>query len=273
MPAEPLIDRRSISVIKRKPWLALSLTLLVCLPLLLIDLTTCECTHTMENVAVLVSQETWLRLHQGDRGAWLMTYKDDRPRIEKPPMTTWLNFIAWADLTPETASPTQLINRARIVSVVLGMVLLVSVFWMGQTLWDTRLAVTATLVVGSMFFFQRQARWGSYDIHYVAWMTASMAAGLWAIQPSGQPLSRGRKALGWGISAITLAFAILSKSPLPLAIVVIALGSTVAVMPSDGRRRWQSALWLVAAIAIACAVSGSWYIYALNTVPSAAQRL
>src|SRR5439155_4782170 len=66
---------------------------------------------------------------------------------------------------------------------------------------------------------------------------------------------------------------IMSKDPLPLAIVAPALASTVAVMPGDKSRRWRAARWLIGAMVIASAISGLWYVYALSVVPSAVQRL
>ena len=44
----------------------LVVTLLLCLPVILMDLGGRDSTHTMENVALVTSQETWQRVHEGE---------------------------------------------------------------------------------------------------------------------------------------------------------------------------------------------------------------
>ncbi|MEP0762465.1 MAG: hypothetical protein HRF48_06970, partial [Chloroflexota bacterium] len=172
----------------RSGWLialSLALVLLACLPPMLVDLAKRDSTHTMENIALLSAQETWLR-QQGyydlpaDPNAWVMPTRNGSPRVTKPPMLVWLNLLAWWDLDPYTASVDLVTYRARLVAVGMALILIASTFWAGLTLADRRLAVLAALAAGSMWFLQRQGRTASYDIHLAAWSSLAMAAGLWA---------------------------------------------------------------------------------------------
>ena len=244
-------------------WAALvacAATLLACLPTMLTGLAGRDSTHTMENVALVTSQETWLRCHEGEPGAWLMTTNDGQPRVEKPPLLTWLNFAAWADLDPSGAQPPQLVYRARLVSLMMGLVLLGAVFWTGAVLGGLRLAAIAALAGGSILLFQRQARVASYDIHYVAWLSLAVASAVWAMKPLGEPPGRGRQVAGWLGSGVALSASVMSKNPLPVALFVLLVGGAIVLSP--GRRR-PSVVGLLCAVLVVVAVVGPWYGHAL----------
>jgi 4-amino-4-deoxy-L-arabinose transferase-like glycosyltransferase len=264
--AEEVAPRRRPVVVL----LALLLTLLACMPTLLIDLGGRDTTHTMENVTVVVAQETWLRWHTGDRSVWLVPSHDWKPRLKKPPMVTWMHFLAWADLDPSEAEPDLLLYRARLLAVAMGLILLASVFWIGHTLGDLRLAVIATLVAGSTFFFQRQARTSSYDIHFVAWATLSIASALWAMNPRGGEVSRARLILGWLIAGLAMAASTMSKNPLAVAMVGLPVGGTIVLL--TGRRK-AAIFGLLAAVAITALIVTPWYIYVARTYATAEEKL
>jgi 4-amino-4-deoxy-L-arabinose transferase-like glycosyltransferase len=258
---------------RRRPvlaWLALLLTLAACLPSLLIDLGGRDTTHTMENVTVVVAQESWLRWHDGDWSVWLVPSHDWKPRLKKPPMVTWMHFLAWADLDPAQAEPDLLLYRARLLAVAMGLIMLAAIFWMGMTLGDLRLAIIATLVAGSMFLFQRQARTSSYDIHFVAWATLSVAAALWAMNPRGGEVSRARLIVGWLIAGLAMAASTMSKNPLAVVIVALPVGGAVVLLP--GRRK-AAVLGLLAAVAITAVIVTPWYVYVAEKYSTAEEKL
>jgi hypothetical protein len=269
---------RALSPHPVRAWLALVLVLLVCLPPLLIDLGHRVSTHTMENVALVTSQETWLRWHEGEPGAWLVTSNDTLPRVEKPPMLTWLNFLAWSDLTPQTSTPVQLTYRARLVTVVLGLIMLASVFWMGYTLGDLRMAAVATLIAGSMFFLQRQARWASYDIHFVTWVTLAIAAALWAMKPTlgKEGASRWRGIVGWSLSGLAMAASVMSKNPLAFVLILLPVMSAMMLSPwsSRGLRpRIADLVGLCGAALLASALVVPWYLHVIYGLADASRTL
>jgi len=248
----------------------MALLLALCAPPLFLRTAEHLSTHTMENVALVTSQETWLRWHEGEPGAWLVTSNDGQPRVEKPPMLTWLDFLAWSDLTPGVATPAQLTHRARIVSAALALVMLASIFWLGNCLGGLSTATLATLVAGSMIFFQRQGRTASYDIHYVAWATLAIAAAFWAMSPRGPAASRTRQIAGWSIAGAAMACSVMSKNPLPLFIVLMPVLSAIILLP---QQRTASLIGLGAAILIAMLPVIPWYWHVAATYPDAVRTL
>lgn len=223
-------------------------------------------THTMENVALVSSQETWLRLHQGDARARWMAFNDAIPRVEKPPLVVWLNMLAWSDLDSANHEPAVLVKRARYVSVAMGFLMIAAIFWMGAVLRSPQAAVIAALSAGSMFFLQRQAHTASYDIHFAAWAALAIAAGLWAINGTGQVPSKRTRVLGWALCAFAMAGSMMSKNPLTLAIVVPPLLMAIACAPSPRRAH---ALGLAFAAALALLPIGAWYAWVYLEYPDA----
>lgn len=228
-------------------------------------------THTMEYVAVLSSQETWLRMHgEGDRppvaDAWLIPYLNARPRVTKPPMTVWMNLLAWSDLEPPHTSAQTLVLRARMVTVALAALTILATFWIGCVLRDRWLGLLAAAVLGSMFMFQLQARTASYDIHFVAWATLSIACATWAINPSGPAPGTRRMMIGWGLAGVLLAISTLCKGPLACAVTAVP----VLVMTGLLRNRWKSVVQGLLLMAVITAVLVlPWYVYAQSHVPTA----
>lgn len=245
---------------------ALVLALVLCLPPLIVDLGAYDATNSMEKVSLLTSQETWLRQRSGESDAWLMPSLNGVARVIKPPMLVWLNMLAWADLTPGSATTDQLVVRARLVAVPLTVLFLGSVFWIGLTLDDRKLAVLATLIAGSTMLLQRQGRLASYDIHLTAWVTLAVAAGLWAVQPFGAVPGRTRQLIGWGLAALALGMAWMTKGPLAIVLTVVPL-ATAIVLSSE--RRLVNGLSLCGAVAASAALIAPWYLYAWQQVAGA----
>lgn len=251
---------------------AMMLTLAACTPVLVVSLDVADPHHTMENIALLSSQETWLRQigwHDipADAKAFWMPTRNGEPRIVKPPMLVWLHMLAWSDLTPAGSNTTQLTHRARLVAAGLGLVMLGSIFWCGRTLGDLRLAVLATLIAGSTWFFQRQARSASYDIHLAAWATLAVASGLWAIAPGQAMPAAGRRVVGWLVCCLALIMAWLSKGPLSLVLVLLPLTAALCLE----RRHWRPhVIGMVGAVVVAAAVVLPWFRYAWAVAEEAA---
>ncbi|MCG8510549.1 MAG: glycosyltransferase family 39 protein, partial [Rhodospirillales bacterium] len=230
--------------------LLLLAVLAICLPAMLVDLAARDSTHTMENIAVLSAQETWLRQVgykdiEAAPDAWLMPTRNGEPRVTKPPMYVWTTVLGWIGLDPDTATAEQIIWRARFVSVVMGVVLIASIFWMGLSLEGRRLAVVAALAAGAMWFVQRQARTASYDIHMTAWVALSLAGALWAMKPLRRKAHWRRQVVGWGAAAFGLFMGFMSKQ---LALVVMVLPLVVFFVLNKPFRRW-SIVFAFAAVA------------------------
>lgn len=238
---------------------------LLCVPPLIVRLADRPSTHTMEHVALVSSQETWLRAHAGEPGAWAMPTNNGVARIVKPPLLVWMNLIAWSDLAPEEATPEHMLERARIVSVLLGALMLGAVFWLGWSLGGVRLAVLSTLVMGAMLFFQKQARIASYDVEFTALATMSVAAGYWALGLKCASVSTRRFLGGWITAGFFMALSWMTKNPLALVLAIPPLAVGVAAAPE--RRRGAAGLGL--AIVVCLLTIAPWHIYAFMTVPGA----
>jgi len=291
-PERPPTRDHGLFTTRAGSWMVLLIGILLCLSPMVIRLGERLSTHTMENVALLSSQETWLRLHEGERGAWLIPSIELEPRLRKPPMLVWLHLLAWADLDPATATPEQLTLRARVVSVALGVILIASVFWLGTSLLGTRYGFLAMLVAGANIFVERQARTASYDVHIAAWSALAVAFAFWAmkVRPAGlstlalsnslpadpglqsrretAPPTLRREVAGWIGAGLTLAAAMLTKGPLPLLFFSVPVAAAIVLLP---QRRARRSIGAATALVIAGAATAWWYIAIWSTVPGAAE--
>lgn len=247
-----------------RAWAVLGLILAACAVPLVVSLELQDTRHTMETIALMSSQETWLRQHgwqdiEADPQAWLMPTRNGEPRIVKPPMLVWLHMLAWWDLSPGTSTIEQLTQRARLVAAGLGLVLVGATYWAGLTLGGLRLATTAGLAAGSMWFVQYQSRTASYDIHMAAWASVAVAAGVWAAGLGAARPGSIRRLAGWSVYSLALTLALLSKGP--LALVVTLLPMLAAWWLATDRRRTVE-VGLVLGTVIATALWAAWYAQA-----------
>lgn len=274
-----MIARRSQSSLfeepgSRRPWLWLALILLAALPPLLVGLGERDATHTMERVAIASSQETWFRQHGAhgmprEENAWMMPSLFGQPRAVKPPLVVWLHMLAWTGADPDTVTADELILRGRVLAVVMGLVLVAATYWAGMSLGGWAVAILAALAVMSTWYFQRQARTASYDIHMAAWVSLAVASGLWAIRPFASPPASARRVVGWTLAGLAMAAAVFSKSP-PLAgaLVVAPLLLVILLAGSDRRVNLTGLVW---AVLLAAVLVGPWFAYARTHVPELGQ--
>ena len=241
----------------------LLLSLLVCLPPMLIKAGNTEPDRIMENHTMVSSQETWVRRQSGENDAWLMPSWNGRPRIEKPPMSVWLNMLAWTGLDSKTVPADTLVLRARLMAAALAALALVATFWAGMSLTgDPRTAALAVLVTGTMSAFVRQARFGTYDTHMLGFVTLAVAAGLWAMKSS--------RRMGWILAGMAMGAAVMTKGPLAFALVVGPLAAMIVVDRVNWRRNTGG---LLIALALALFVAAPWTIYMLKHIAAAQSRL
>jgi len=262
--------RRRVTV-----WLWLLAVLAVCAVPMLVAVGRADSKRTMENIAVLSAQETWLRQHgwqdiPADPNAWLMPTRNGDPRIVKPPMVIWMDMLAWTGLTPQTSTAEQLIFRARMVSVGMGLLTVAGVFWLGCVLGDHKLAVMSALAAGTCLFLQRQARTASYDIHMTGWATLAVASAIWAMQPFKPLPGRAVSLIGWGLAGVALAGAFLSKGPLALLVGAAPVLCTMMVV----KDHWRRHAWgLAGMLLVAAVLTAPWYFYLFSVVRNAGGAL
>src|SRR5205085_1764466 len=114
-------------------WTSLLISVVVCLPPLFVALNVPDLMPGAEARSLQASRETWRRQSAGDRVAWLMPSINGKPDVRRPPMSTWINMLAWRDLNEATATPQLLIFRARLAAVFMGIVALLATYWAGSS--------------------------------------------------------------------------------------------------------------------------------------------
>jgi len=263
----------------------------ICVWPMLMGLDKRDTTHTMENLAVFSSQETWLRQHgyrniEAESDAWLLPSRNGEPRLRKPPLVVWMNLAAWWDLQPGDANATadDLLDRARLVSVAMGCLLIVGVYGVGRTLGDRQTAIIAAVAAGTMLFVQKQARYASYDIY----MAAFLAIALWLMlagmmrgqgsdgdEDSDDETQSNQAPSFWGVGAwmlmwmgsgLALGLAWLSKGPLALVVmgVMIAASAVSLGMPQIYKRLITGGLIMAGVSAL---VALPWYLWVWQREP------
>jgi len=262
MPPEPATALRT--------WGMLVLALGLCVTPMLIELGRPDSTRTMEKITLLTSRETWSAVQRGEADAWVVPTSNDRPRIDKPPMAVWLNMLAWIDLNPATASSDELIFRARLLAVLLTLLALGSTYWAGYSIGGVRCATMAALVAGTTVLLLRQARIASYDTHLLAWVTLSIACGLWAIRPLKPVNWVGRRVSGWAFAGLALGMGIMTKGPLAIPLVALPLVTTIIVAP---RRKLGNTTGLLFALLLGALLASPWYLHVMERFPDAAKIL
>ncbi|MBN4061163.1 hypothetical protein JYU15_01875, partial [bacterium AH-315-I18] len=257
-----LTDPLTASPKHRWAWLAM---LALCAIPLLTSLGTRDTWHTMENITLASSTEVFITQHgwndtvQND-DAWIVPTWRGQPRLNKPPLAVWLNLMAWSDLDPATTNPRQLMFRARVVSVIIGLIMIASIYWLGLSIGNVHIGLLGALSIGTTLLFQRQARLASYDIHLASFATFGVAAAWWAIGP--HQAQRAFKALrytaGWILAGIGLGAAIMSKGPLAYPLLILPVLLCIVMH----RKRLLANLGgLLIALAVGTALAFPWYYH------------
>lgn len=255
----------------RYDWLILLMVLIVSAVPMLVVVGRGDTKRTMENISLASAQETWLRQHGWqdigpEPNAWLMPTRNGNPRIVKPPLVIWLDMLAWTGLSPEESTAQQLLGRARLVSVAMGLIVVAGVFWIGRVLWDRKLAVMAALAAGTCLFLTRQARIASYDIHMSGWATLAVASAIWAMRPFAAKPGLTREVAGWSLAGVALAGAFMSKGPLACLVGAAPVLTTILVVQERWRR---SLIGLLGMLLLTSLLTGPWYLYMVGVVDDA----
>lgn len=243
-------------------WLLLILCLALSATVMLVDLGKPDVVDLEEARSLATSAETWHRRTQaGDTYSLAIDkavpYLNGVPQIQRPPGVSWFQLAAftWPTKTPLTAD--DMVRRARVVSVVLALAALATVFWAGLSIGGSTTALLATLILGTNPLFLLHARLASNTIHHFGWVLMSISTALWAIRPFKPLPSLPRQAIGWGTSGVFLGIAILTTGL--TAAVEICL--PIALMLVLCERRFSRAIGLLAALFIGLQMALPWVAY------------
>ncbi len=260
----PVAPRRAIvpppPIDRLRMWGMLLFGLFVLLPPLLIGLERGDTTFTMEKITLLSSQETWLR--QADQGGaeWLVPSWNGRPRVAKPPMSVWINLLAWLPLDPAQADPNTLVFRARLTAVGFALLVAACTFWAGMSVGGIRVATIAMLTTGTSLLFVKYARYSCYDTHMMGFVALAIAAALWAMRPIKLSSGIDRRVMGWLLCGLAMGAAFMTKNTALLLILLPLLGMIVV----GPYRRLGNTLGLFFALIVALLAAAPWYLYVIQ---------
>ncbi|MEX2545055.1 MAG: hypothetical protein WD316_08005 [Phycisphaeraceae bacterium] len=187
----------------------------------------------------------------------LVPWSDGAAQLDAAPGTTWLHLLALRGLDRDNADPGEVVHHARLVSVVLGLIVVAAAFWAGLSIGGLPTAVLAGLIMAATPAMVFHARLATSDLPVVATSLLAVAAGLWALRPLKPTVALPRQAAGWGLSGLCLGLATLTGGLLAVASVVVPLVLMLVLCP----RRLGHALGLVAAAFVAALVTVPWALY------------
>lgn len=316
-------------------WMLAVMTVLVCLPPLVIYLNKPESTRPAETRLLATSQETWLRqevgleylisrritiapptprpvevgpsndrdgtsaesstpvspastespvppesieaaepvnpeITSGDPEAWRLPTLNGIPHLDEPPLPIWLHMLAWQDMDPLTATPDQLLARARGVALVMAVVTLLATFWAGFSVGRLKTAALATVILGSSFLFIREMRIADVDTHLLAWVTLATAAGFWAMRPLKPVNWTGRQIVGWTTCGVAIAAGFLTRGPMVLVFVGLPIVAAIIAQP---QRRLANGFGLLYASILGAMAWLGWYLSVAGVMPEAGEYL
>lgn len=251
-------------------WSSLIISVVVCLPPLLIDLGGADIGYSRESVTLLTARETWQAQRDGQNKAWVIPTANGQMQLSRPPLSVWMTMLSWSDLDPATADTDMLIWRARLMSVVLGILTLISTYWAGMSIGGVRVARLATMALGTTLLFIYQMRFATPDSHLLGWVTLSIAAGLWAMRPLKPINWVGRRVSGWLIAGVALGAAVMTTGWMATLFVLPPLLAAILLTPM---RRVGNTIGLVFAIILGLITAAPWYLYVSDQVPEATRML
>jgi 4-amino-4-deoxy-L-arabinose transferase-like glycosyltransferase len=159
---------------------------------------------------------------------WMLPTLAGEPRLNKPPLTTWIAAAAMrADTLRELDSPDAAVRAAaygdlswqvRWPALLCACLTLAVTFQLGQTIGGRRIGVASALVHGTTYAFLRFSRAATTDVQLALWV---MVANLYF----ARAVLDGRRWRGCIGGGIALGLAFLSKGPVAIAQAVVPVAA------------------------------------------------
>ena len=257
-----------------RTWLLLATCLVLACPVLLIDIggDRQQVTQAFEAREVATSIQTWRRCGGIVRGASgemsvnaFVPIYNGKLEYNKPPGNVWWHMLVFSagSAMDWQCDVQHLVTLARLSSVFMALVALVSVYWAGHSIGGTTTAVLAGLIFIANPWLIWYGRLGAPIITIVAWTMLSMGAGLWALRPMKPAPPVERQFIGWVVCGLAMGLASLCAAPSTLLVIVGPLLVILVLCPN----RISHLLGLIAASLIGVLVAAPWRVYtALSSV-------
>jgi hypothetical protein len=223
-----------------------------------------DSTRHMELRSLLSSQETWLRMKEGEPDAWKRPSLRGEPRLRKPPLLVWANLLVWQGLERDTP-PDVLTARARGLSATLALLALVMTAVLAERVLGPSQGGHTALLLCGMYYVLKESRLATYDIHLFAWASTA-CAGLLLL--ADREAGRLRLA-GAPLALLGCCAAVFTKGPVGLLVPLLAWGVGCFCLERP-RFRMATAGW---PLLIALLVYGLWLQQVAWNVPGAKETL
>ena len=239
------------------------LLLLICIPVLLLNLGQPDVMDSDEANSLLRSSETWKRYevlkHQrGFSLECLIPYQNAEMSISDPPGMTWTHMLWFTSMDPQTVTPNQLVLRARLCSAFFAVMCIICVYWAGYSLGRHRTAMFSMLIFAANPVFIYYARTATPAILHAGWGMLAIAASLWAIRPLRPLPSTERQFIGWIICGLAFGAATLIAGPITLATIAAPVFLLILFCPE----RVSHLIGLLASMLIGLLIVAPWLMYA-----------
>lgn len=186
-------------------------------------------------------------------GNWVMTTMNGEPRLEKPPLPTWIAAIS------EMTSPGD-IALQRAWAGVAAMLLVVFFHKLGKVLFgDRRVAVVASLVLCTSYSMILMGRTASWDI----WCHCFMLGAIWQMVVALRDTNNTRWG-SWVMAGVLTGLSVMSKGPVSLFALFLPFLVAYAAFGREKRGKLKSKSIVAPVVVmtiIALVVGGWWYLY------------
>ncbi|MBL4701967.1 MAG: glycosyltransferase family 39 protein [Phycisphaeraceae bacterium] len=237
--------------------------LLICLPVLLLNLGQQDVVNSSEASHILRSSQTWNRYEtlteqRGFSLEGLIPYENGQASLGTPPGLTWTHMIWFMTLDQHNTTPSQLILRARLCSVFFAVLALICIYWAGYSIGRHRTAAFSMLIFAANPVFIYYTRLATPTMLHTGWAMLAIATSLWAIRPLRPLPSTERQFLGWIVCGLALGAATLVAGPITLATIVAPIFMLILFCPD----RVSHLIGLLASLLIGLLIVAPWLIYA-----------
>lgn len=186
-------------------------------------------------------------------GNWVMTTMNGEPRLEKPPLPTWIAALS------EMTSPGD-IALQRAWAGVAAMLLVVFFHKLGKVLFgDRRVAVVASLVLCTSYSVVLMGRTASWDI----WCHCFMLGAIWQMVVALRDTNTTRWG-SWIMAGVLTGLSVMSKGPVSLFALFLPFLIAYGIFGREKRGKLKSRSIVAPAVVmtiIALVVGGWWYLY------------
>jgi len=182
-----------------------------------------------------------------ETGDWLAPQYNQQPFFDKP-----VFFHVLQALPMSLLGPTEL--SARLVPALAALALILVTWWLGKTLVSTNAGFIAAVLLTISPGVFALSRYAILDTVFAAWLFGGVSLVTVAAL-------KDRPTLQYP-GYVAIAFAVLTKGPLALALCAIAFLLAIAVS-EDARRRLLALRWMTG-LAIVLAIATPWFVYMLS---------